>query len=79
MADLRMSDNRHMAITKFQRFAGLPPTGVMDAATWDMMNMPRCGVPDMGVGSDGRDRRRRRRYVIQGEVDITVGPYTMFW
>ncbi|XP_069755169.1 matrix metalloproteinase-21-like isoform X2 [Narcine bancroftii] len=30
----------------FQRANGLTPTGVLDDATLEVMNLPRCGVPD---------------------------------
>jgi hypothetical protein len=34
------------AVRHFQEFAGLPVTGVVDEATADKMNQPRCGNPD---------------------------------
>lgn len=34
------------ALRKFQETNGLPVTGVVDAATREAMNVPRCGVPD---------------------------------
>jgi hypothetical protein len=34
------------ALKRFQAFAGLPVTGVVDAATRDKMNAKRCGLPD---------------------------------
>jgi peptidoglycan hydrolase-like protein with peptidoglycan-binding domain len=34
------------ALRRFQEFVGLPPTGVLDAATLERMAYPRCGFPD---------------------------------
>ena len=36
------------ALRTFQRFHGLPPTGVLDEATIAQIGMPRCGFPDVG-------------------------------
>uniref|UniRef100_UPI00398F33FD matrix metalloproteinase-21-like n=1 Tax=Pristiophorus japonicus TaxID=55135 RepID=UPI00398F33FD len=33
-------------LKEFQKANGLSPTGVLDNATLDIMNLPRCGVPD---------------------------------
>ncbi len=46
-----------------QAFAGLPETGVMDAATAVLMNTTRCGMPDVGRSDSAR---RKRRYSTQG-------------
>jgi predicted Zn-dependent protease len=43
-------DNTSSAIMKFQEFNGLPITGVLDAATLDLMSKPRCGNPDLVEG-----------------------------
>lgn len=34
------------ALEEFQRVSGLPVTGLLDDATKEAMNKPRCGVPD---------------------------------
>ncbi|XP_072043985.1 50 kDa hatching enzyme-like [Amphiura filiformis] len=35
------------ALIKFQLYAGLPPTGVLDDATTQLLNTPRCGNSDV--------------------------------
>lgn len=62
------NDRFKMAIQSFQRMAGLTETGQIDLRTMEMMEKPRCGVPDqVGMGSvTRRRRRRRRRYAAQG-------------
>lgn len=35
-----------LALEEFQRVSGLPVTGLLDDATKEAMNKPRCGVPD---------------------------------
>ncbi|KAM9336880.1 matrix metallopeptidase-21 [Symphorus nematophorus] len=37
------------ALEEFQKVSGLPVTGVLDEATKDAMNKPRCGVPDKEI------------------------------
>lgn len=41
--------NEHMEnkIQEMQQFLGLNVTGQLDASTLDMMQTPRCGVPDV--------------------------------
>jgi len=34
------------ALRLFQRYANIPETGVIDPATADALEMPRCGIPD---------------------------------
>ncbi|XP_077868624.1 matrix metalloproteinase-19-like [Saccoglossus kowalevskii] len=82
------------AVRAFQRMANLEETGNMDEKTIAMMQAPRCGVEDV-VGS-GRidhdkktkatgkskfaDRRRSKRYTIQGskwsKTDLTYKFYS---
>merc|ERR1712179_721594 len=40
------------AVTKFQNFAGLKATGVLDQETLELMKTPRCGVQDFYIQSD---------------------------
>lgn len=48
-----------------QRYANLPETGRMDAATIALMGKSRCGVADYGnYNSD--NTRRKKRYTLQG-------------
>lgn len=44
------------AVAAMQRFAGLEPSGVLDAATLARMRTPRCSLPDLPAPA----RRRRR-------------------
>lgn len=41
-----MSPTFVLALEEFQRVSGLPVTGLLDDATKEAMNKPRCGVPD---------------------------------
>jgi len=42
-------------------------TGELDNETMKWMHMPRCGVKDI-IGSDHKDVRRKKRYVLQGNL-----------
>ncbi|XP_065669595.1 collagenase 3 isoform X2 [Hydra vulgaris] len=48
------------ALKKFQEFAGLPTTGVLDSITVKKFNQPRCGIEDKF------SNLRPKRYVTQG-------------
>lgn len=54
-----------MAIKKFQKFAGLNQTGIIDEETRKMMKTPRCGHPDK-LSDDLENKNRKRRYALQG-------------
>lgn len=49
----KFDDATVMALTHYQRFHGLPVTGVLDSATVAHMSMPRCGFPDLPNGMAG--------------------------
>ncbi|VDM58434.1 unnamed protein product [Angiostrongylus costaricensis] len=57
------------ALLKFQEFAGLKPTGVLDLDTKKKMAEPRCGVTDVLAvtrgGSAFKWRKRRLTYSIE--------------
>ena len=50
------SDMNH-AIRKFQKFAHIPQTGILDEKTVTMMQMPRCGVQDFTSNGGHRSKR----------------------
>jgi len=49
----QFDDATEQALTRYQRFHGLPETGELDAATTGQMSRPRCGFPDVGDGQVG--------------------------
>ena len=63
LGKLLSSSDVTAGIRQMQAFAGLPETGVMDAATAVLMNTTRCGMPDVGRSDSAR---RKRRYSTQG-------------
>ena len=56
------------ALKKFQMYAGLKPTGVLDEDTINMMHKPRCGVPDTEAGVEEMDH-------VQ---PMSIGPYQSY-
>lgn len=67
--NLRTEEQLIGAIKQLQSFGNLPVTGVIDEATRELMQRPRCGQPDnpnsMDFSATNR-LKRHRRYVIQG-------------
>ncbi|CAF0724652.1 unnamed protein product [Brachionus calyciflorus] len=54
-----------LAIKRFQKFAGLNQTGILDEETLKMMKTPRCGHPDK-LADDNENKSRKKRYALQG-------------
>ena len=76
-------DSTAEAVRRFQEFAGLPVTGVVDEATAAKMNQPRCGNPDTpGSPSSSTSGRKwatnNLRYAFQNFTpDLTSGRITV--
>ncbi|KAJ8042923.1 Matrix metalloproteinase-16 [Holothuria leucospilota] len=45
--DLLSEEEHSMALSKAQEFGGISPTGQLDEETMRLMELPRCGVPDI--------------------------------
>jgi len=69
--NLRSEEQLRAAISTMQRFANLPPTGIIDNTTLALMRKKRCGVPDLF----GTPHERIKRYALQGskwhKTDLT--------
>ena len=72
------------AVRRFQEFAGIPVTGIVDQATAAKMSQPRCGNPDVaGMANFATSGRRwamtNLRYAFQnltpdlGGGDVSIG------
>ena len=59
-------------LRQFQEFAGLQPTGLLDAETLDKMRQPRCGCADVLKSVDAaalaRWRKNRLTYFVEKRV-----------
>lgn len=70
--NLRTEEQLKQSMKELQCFGGIPQTGLLDNATIELMQRPRCGLPDHSTNSicfpkSNHTRRRQRRYVIQGQ------------
>lgn len=51
-----------------QAFANLTVTGVIDEKTRELIQRPRCGVPDILSGQfNSGGNRRSKRFIVQGQ------------
>lgn len=55
------------AISQMQRFGGLYPTGIVDKATLELLEKPRCGNHDTTRDNGKEARRRYKRYIVGAE------------
>lgn len=62
--DLVTVESVKKAVVKFQTYAGIPTTGIIDDATLKMFKKPRCGLKD--IVDDGDEENRKKRYTIKG-------------
>ena len=69
-APLLSTDGLRNYVEKFQGFAGLEVTGVLDDMTLKLMGTPRCGVKDdVGTNMDEGEEvglSRQKRFALQG-------------
>merc|ERR1711962_832833 len=47
LSQTELKNQLKQSIIKFQTIAGLPPTGIVDSETREMMERPRCGFKDV--------------------------------
>jgi matrix metalloproteinase-14 (membrane-inserted) len=73
---LMTDDMMKTALTEFQMFVGLEPTGKMDEATHQIMNKSRCGVKDKH-DFDRVDGRRKRFTIFGGPWPKSNITYTV--
>ncbi|KAL0984524.1 hypothetical protein UPYG_G00142640 [Umbra pygmaea] len=62
---LQTKDGIEYAIRQMQRFGGIKETGRLDDDTLNLMQTPRCSLPDI-VGSEDMLKKRKRRYALSG-------------
>jgi hypothetical protein len=78
----KFDDATAEAVRRFQEFAGLPVTGVVDAPTAARMNEPRCGNPDAPHAEFTTSGRKwatnNLRYAFQNFTpDLTAAEITL--
>ncbi|XP_071535909.1 matrix metalloproteinase-2-like isoform X2 [Panulirus ornatus] len=61
------SQSLEEAIKRMQKFGNIPQTGVIDNATIELMQTPRCGLPDLDPEEFHTQHIRRKRYIVGGE------------
>lgn len=59
----------------FQKLGNIKETGVLDDATKELLQKPRCGNPDFEITQGLTRRRRQKRFVLGpskwGKLDLT--------
>ena len=60
-----------LAVRAYQRMGGLEQTGVVDRATRELMQQPRCGMPDGERSRDPSDKFDRYKGPKWGKAHIT--------
>ncbi|XP_077995454.1 matrix metalloproteinase-19-like [Glandiceps talaboti] len=68
-------------ILAFQQYFNLTETGELDEATIEMMNKPRCGMPDFNSTIDESGTSRKKRYYatsrwLKSELTYKIVQYT---
>ncbi|XP_046638019.1 uncharacterized protein LOC124316241 isoform X4 [Daphnia pulicaria] len=68
------------AVSEFQSFFGLDPTGIVNEETLTWMRKPRCGLPDRDITKGSSTRRKRRIDVkdrwTKGELTYGIRKHT---
>ena len=62
------------AVLDFQTFAGIKPTGELDPVTVKLMETPRCGVRDRGLGAAAKKGKGKTR-LVQNNSYISIANY----
>ncbi|XP_064098795.1 matrix metalloproteinase-17-like isoform X1 [Macrobrachium nipponense] len=59
------ADAFQKAVMRMQKFGSIPQTGVIDNATIELMQTPRCGLPDVEPEDlEGNSHIRKKRYIL---------------
>jgi Matrixin/Putative peptidoglycan binding domain/Repeat of unknown function (DUF5648) len=67
-----LDDTTAEALTAYQRFYGLPQTGLLDALTIEQMEKPRCGNPDVQAVMRRGEQHVAARFVASGNTWSTT-------
>ncbi|XP_065663368.1 matrix metalloproteinase-2 isoform X1 [Hydra vulgaris] len=56
------------SLQNLQTFAGIPASGILDTPTKELIQTPRCGMPDFSSNTGTLLGSRKRRYTLQGSA-----------